>query len=263
MAIARDDGFRRPTILSAAFCKAANRPGRFGDGRGGYGLSLRVKPTANGRWSKTWAQRLRIAGQPFNLGLGRFPLVSLSEARAAALANARAVQQGRDPRARAEPTVMEAAEEVIRLYAPTWTHRRTAQNWRASLRDYAFPTLGRLPVSEVTTAHVLACLRPIWSAKAKTAHAVRQRIGAIMQWAILEGYRADNPAGDAIAAAFPRSNGAKRHMKALPHADVGAALAKIRAADAWACIRLALEFVVMMVYRTRFLGHTFALRGMA
>ena len=250
MAMTRDDGFKHPRILSAAFVKTVTRPGRYGDGRGGYGLSLRVKPMANGRLSKAWAQRLRIAGQPFNVGFGKYPLVTLSEARQKALENARAVQQGRDPRARAVPTFAQAVDRVISVYTPTWTHPRTAQNWRATLRDYAIPTLGHLPVSEVQTANVLAVLVPIWNDKRSTALTVRQRISAVMKWSIAQGHREDDPAGDAISAALPKTNGAKKHMKALPHADVGAALAKIRAADAWACIRLALEFVVLTAARS-------------
>ena len=38
----------RPKRLSAAFVRTVKRPGRYGDGRGGYGLSLLVKPTASG-----------------------------------------------------------------------------------------------------------------------------------------------------------------------------------------------------------------------
>ena len=54
----------RPQKLSASFVERAT-PGtktrvRFGDVRGGHGLSLLVRRTANGRLSKTWAQRLRV-----------------------------------------------------------------------------------------------------------------------------------------------------------------------------------------------------------
>ena len=246
----RRDGIRRPRMLSAAFCRTVNRPGRYGDGRGGLGLSLLVKTTLNGRWSKTWSQRLRIAGKPFNVGLGRYPLVMLSEARQKALENARAVQQGRDPRARRMPTFGEAAERVITLYEPTWTGARSAQNWRSSLRDYALPTLGRLPVSNVTTQHVLAVLAPIWNEKRTTARLVKQRVSAIMKWAIAEGLRGDDPAGDAIASALPKSNGVRHHMRALPHGQVAAALAKIRASMAWVSAKLALEFVVLTAARS-------------
>ena len=41
----------RPKTLSAAYVKTVREPGRYGDGRGGYGLSLLVKPTSTGRLS--------------------------------------------------------------------------------------------------------------------------------------------------------------------------------------------------------------------
>ena len=89
---------RRPKTLSASFVKAIKIPGRYGDGRGGHGLSLLVKPMTNGRWSKSWSQRLRIDGRWTSAGLGAWPLVSLQEARELAVENKRAVRQGRDPR---------------------------------------------------------------------------------------------------------------------------------------------------------------------
>ena len=36
-------------------------------------------------------------------------------------------------------------------------------------------------------------LLPIWSTKRETARRVRQRIGAVMKWAVAQGYREDNP----------------------------------------------------------------------
>jgi len=75
-------------------------------------------------------------------------------------------------------------------------------------------------VDRITTADVMACLVPIWHTRPETARRVRQRIGAVMRWAIAQGYRTDNPAGDAIAAALPSNMGRRRHHRALPHAHV-------------------------------------------
>ena len=244
---------KRPRQLSAAFVRTITRPGRYGDGRGGHGLSLLVKPTVTGRISKTWAQRLKINGRPFNMGLGAYPIVTLAEARAKALKNRRSVVQGHDPRGGGVPTFEQATETVIALYAKTWKGKgRTSseRSWRQTLRDYAFPRLGRKRVNEINTADVLACLVPIWNDKRVTASRVRHRIGAVMKWAVAKGYREDNPAGDAIAAALPRNNGRKKHYKALPHAQVAVALEKIRSSDAWEGLRLCLDFVVLTATRS-------------
>lgn len=61
---------KRPKTLSAAFVRTVSQPGRYGDGRGGYGLSLLVRETANGRLSKTWSQRVRFNDKTTNIGLG-------------------------------------------------------------------------------------------------------------------------------------------------------------------------------------------------
>lgn len=118
MTAGRRSAGTRPTTLSAAFVKTVARAGRYGDGRGGHGLSLLVKPMASGRLSKTWSQRVRIAGRPANIGLGRYPVVSLADARAAALRNARAVAQGQDVRGGRVPTFA-AARRVIELHGAT------------------------------------------------------------------------------------------------------------------------------------------------
>ena len=87
-----------------------------------------------------------------------------------------------------------------------------------------------MPVSEVTTADVLAILTPIWHEKSQTARRVRQRIGAVMKWAVAMGYLPDNPASDALGQALGRQQAVVQHMRALPHGAVADALAIRRSA---------------------------------
>ena len=242
-------------MLSATFVRTITRPGRYGDGRGGFGLSLLVKPADSGRLSKTWSQRLRIDGKLTNIGLGPYPLVTLKEARETALDNRRAVEKGSDPRrqraSNGVPTFAEAAEAVIKIHAETWKEGgRSEEIWRASLHEYA-GELGPKPVDRITTSDVLGVLTPIWSSKRQTAKRVRQRIGQIMKWAVAEGHRNDNPAGDAIAAALPKHDAVQVHHQALPHAEVGAALRTIRESGAAPATTLALEFLVLTAARSK------------
>ena len=105
-------------------------------------------------------------------------------------------------------------------------------------------------VDAVTTADVMAVLLPIWSTKRETARRLRHRIGAVMKWAVAQGYRVDNPAGDAISAALPKTGARIEHRKALPHAEVGAALERIRASGAYQGLVLAFEFLVLTAARS-------------
>ena len=71
-----------------------------------------------------------------------------------------------------------------------------------------------------------------------------------MKWAMAQGYRTDNPAGDALLAALPRRPTPVRHRRALSHGDVGEALAKVRGAKTWEGNRLAFEFLVLTATRS-------------
>ena len=244
---------KRPRRLSATFVNTVNVPGRYGDGRGGHGLSLLVKPATHGGFSKSWAQRIRLDGKGANVGLGAYPVVTLARARQKALANARIVSEGRDPRDQAgrAPTFEQAVETVIEIHAENWKDGgKSAAQWRASLRDYAVPKIGRKRVDRMTTADVMEVLLPMWSTKRETARRVRQRIGAVMKWAVAQGYREDNPAGDAISAALPKNSVRRQHQKALPHAQVGEALARVRASRAHRTTALAFEFLVLTACRS-------------
>ena len=243
---------KRPKKLSASFVKTVNRPGRYGDGRGGFGLSLLVKPTSTGRLSKTWSQRLRVNGSLVNMGLGAFPVVTLAEARQVALENRRTVAEGRDPRSGGIPTFAEAAETVCRIHSASWRSKKYAIQWRQTLKNHAFPRIGEKPVSKITTADVMGVLLAddFWNRKRTTARVVRQRIGSVMKWAVAQGHREDNPAGDAISAALPRNSVRVRHHRALPHQKVAAALDRIRASGANPCTKLCVEFLVLTACRS-------------
>ena len=111
----------RPLMLSATFVRNVNIPGRYGDGRGGLGLGLLVRPATRGGLNKSWTQSVRIDGRPTSLGLGRYPVVTLGMARERALENAREIALGHDPRrsARPVPTFAEALETSSASTPPT------------------------------------------------------------------------------------------------------------------------------------------------
>ena len=247
---------KRPRRLSAAFVRTVNEPGRYGDGHGGHGLSLLVKPRTGGGLAKSWSQRLWIRGRRVNIGLGGFPVVTLAAARSASLENARTVSDGRDPRAeRASsivPTFIEASEAVVAIKSGSWRDGgKSAKQWRASLRDYAAPHIGSVSVSDITTADLMKVLTPIWNDKAETARRLRQRISAVMDWAIAEGHREDNPAGDALRAVLPRNSGSKRRQRALHHSNVRDAIELVKGSDAaWPLTKLSFEFMVLTAARS-------------
>jgi len=212
-----------------------------------------VKRTVRGHLTKSWAQRVQVDGRARNLGLGTWPHVSLAEARQKCALNI--VARGRSElvtgRTRAVPTFEQAAEVVMAIHATGWKHgSNTAADWRLTLRNHALPAIGTRPVNRISTADVMAILAPIWNEKRVTARKVRQRIGAVMRWAVAQGYREDNPAGDAIGAALPKQVVRTRHFAALPYGKVAGAIVTVRGSGAPVSTVLAFEFLVLTASRS-------------
>ena len=166
-------------------------------------------PPASSRGSSTSSSN----GKQTNIGLGKYPAVSLSAARAKALDNIRLVRRGGDPRRRgkAAPTVIEIVEKIIARDAPTWRNpERTARDWRDAFRLYA-ADLSLRPVDEVTSAECTAVLGAIWNHHRSTASKLRQRLAAAFKLVVAEGYRSDNPvdAGVRNAATAARRRAAR------------------------------------------------------
>ena len=203
--------------------------------------------------SKAWIQRLAIRGRRRNLGLGGYPVVTLKQAREVAYENRRIAAAGGDPqRSRDVPTFEATARALIDSHAQTWSPGgKSRRQWESSLAAYVYPRIGAKRVDEVTGADVMAVLQPIWTAKPETASRVRQRISAVMKWAIANQQRTDDPAGPAILQALPRrSRDARRHHPALPYTEVGDAVRRVQATNAWPGTKLAFEFLVLTAARS-------------
>lgn len=235
--------------LTVQFVRSVTKPGRYYDGRGD-GLMLRVAPGG----SKQWVWRGTVEGRRRDYGLGSIRFTSLAEARKTAHQYMKMARQGLDPKGnqnRGVPTFAEAAEVVIGLYGAKWKPgSKSAEQWRQSLSDYAYPVIGSKAVDKIETADVMRVLTPIWVIKPTTAKRIRQRVSAVMAWAVAEGHRGDDPAGPAIVKALPKTNGPRKNLAAVPHREVGQALRKVRETGGWTPARLAVEFAVLTAARS-------------
>ena len=233
--------------LTADFVGEVGKAGRYCDG---HGLYLDVQPSG----SRSWVQRITILGRRREMGLGGYPLVSLDEARDRAFANRKLARAGGDPvserpRLASAPTFAVAAEEVWAQIRSGWRSSKYASDWMSGLTRLVFPQLGGLAVSKVTRAHVLGVLRPLWHEQPTTARRLLQRISAVMEWAVAMDYRGDDPC-DRIDRVLGRQRERVRHMRALPHREVAAAVEKVRRAGLRPAVKLAFEFLVLTAARS-------------
>ena len=207
--------------LSPRFVSTVDKAGKYWDG---HGLLLVVQPSG----SRSWIQRLTIRGRRRELGLGSLSAVSLKRAREQALANLQEARQGRDPleekrRSKGIPKFSALAAQVVEQKKAGWRNPRQAKQWQASLEQYVFPHIGERLVSEVTRGDIVKILTPIWNKKEETARRVFLRIGAVLEWARTMEFRPDNPCGG-LKKTLPNQNDVVKHMPALPHEEVSAAI---------------------------------------
>ena len=240
--------------LTAAQIRKLNEPGRYGDGAGLYLV------VSGG--SKYWIQRVRLPDGRTDKGLGSLLDVGLVEARKKAAANRDALQQGRNPWSEQEkertarlervqiiPNFRDAAYKVHENNSVRWRNKKHVASWIQTLERYPIKVFGDMPVDQVTQAHVLTVLEPIWTSKPETARRVRQRMRSVFKWAVSWGYIPFNPAGEVIDGALVPMPKVQEHLTALPYQEVPAAVRKIRDSEAWTATKLAFEFMILTAAR--------------
>jgi len=208
--------------------------GRHGDGNGLY---LVVDPSG----ARRWIVRVVVKGQKnkngaplrTDFGLGGSDIVTLNQARERALEYRRMAKQGLNPRFNATreiPTFEEVAQQVHIDRMPTWKNAKHGQQWINTLRDYAFPKIGRMPIDSIGQPEVMMCLAPIWTEKHETAKRLAQRIKTVLDVARSKGFRSGENPVTAIkdAQALPKVNARPKHHKAMGWQDVPAFYADLK-----------------------------------
>ena len=228
--------------------------GRHGDGNGLY---LVVDPSG----ARRWIVRVVVKGQknkkgaPLrpDFGLGGADIVTINQARERALEYRRMAKQGLNPRfsARQEvPTFEEVAQQVHIDRMPTWKNAKHGQQWINTLRDYAFPKIGRMPIDSINQPEVMMCLAPIWTEKHETAKRLAQRIKVVLDVARSKGFRTgENPVTLVKEAqVLPKVKVKVKHHKAMAWQDVPAFYADLMSRNAMAAN--ALRFTCLTGSRT-------------
>ncbi len=228
----------------------------------GGGLYFRVSEFG----TKSWSFRFERLSKAREMGLGAYPDVSLKESRERAAEARKQLRDGIDPiakrRADKEAAWLTSAkhisfDEAARRYIETqragWKNAKHGAQWSSTIRDYASPVFGNLPVASVDTGLVVNCLSPIWVAKNETASRLRGRIESILDWATVTGYRHGlNPARwkghlDKLLAK-PSQVAKVEHHAALPFAQIGSFMVELREQAGMGA--RALEFVILTAARS-------------
>ena len=207
---------------------------------------------------KTWVFRFKIPqkatwanadekGKAVEIGLGPYPARGLKDARREAELLRSDLANNRDPRERYKVkdeqvlTFKAIAESYIKEAEKKFRNEKHKAQWRNTLRDYVYPTLGSKAVADITRRDIEKALRPLWDAgKIETFSRVRMRIETVLN----AGYHEldidrRNPArwagnlkisfGDVSPRAMAEELGKLKPHAAAKWQDVPAIMAKLRA----------------------------------
>jgi integrase len=233
--------------LSTTGVGAATRPGLLGDGDG---LFLVVGKSG----SKSWIVRVQKHGRRRDIGIGSASKVPLSKARDRARQIREWVEDGLDPvfekrKAAGIPTFKEASKKVVDLHRKTWRNEKHEAQWLRTLEMFAWPTLGDIRVSEITGPMVRNVLAEIWLTKPETARRVRQRIGAVLDWAYASGYRETEAPMRSVSKGLPRQpKKGSSHFAAMPYSELAAFMRRLSERESLS--RLALQFAILTAARS-------------
>lgn len=222
----------------------------------GNSLYLSVQPSGN----RLWQMRYRHFGRENILSLGKYPEVTLKQARFKRDDAKRLLSEGIDPAADKKRKVVQAkiahantfdavAAEFIELKEKEGLSPATLikQRWfRSQLEN----SIGRRPISDIEPFEVLAALKAIEKrGNYETSKRTRAFADRVFRYAIITSRAKTNPAvglGDALI-----SGKVKHHAALVEPKAVGMLLRAIDAYDGSALTRLA----------TLFLAHVFARPG--
>lgn len=223
----------------------------------GGGLYIHLSPAGG----KLWRLFYRFGGKQKTLALGKYPDVSLVEARKRRDEARELLGQGIDPgerkkEAKAATVAVEVAKamtyEVIARewfakYSPSWTESNRTRILARQENDI-FPLLGALPIGEITAPKVLAAARRIEERGAvDTAHRAMQDCSRIFRYAVATGRGERDPVADLKGALSPVRSTSYASIKE-PKA-IGALLRDIDAYSGNLIVRAALQLAPYVFVR--------------
>ena len=220
----------------------------------GGGLYIQIEPTGG----KLWRYDYRFAGKRKTLAIGRYPDISLQEARDRHQEARKQLAQGVDPSAakQAHKTAgkeraANSFEVIAREWHEVWKIGKNASHVlvaASQLRKHVFPYIGNRPVSELSVPEVLAVLRRLEEYSIDAAHRVRTNISLVMRYAVSTGRAERDPCNDLRGALKPRPK--KKNFAALVEpAQVAELLRSIDLYRGGAIVRAALRLAPLLFVR--------------
>lgn len=194
--------------------------GKYSDGQGLW-LFKRTK------FFGKWVVRIVVDGRRREMGLGRWPDVSIAEARERASEARRMVRDELDPieerskrkRRTKRLTIAEAIDGCFTARRAELKGDGIAGRWMSPLSTHVLPKYGRLFVEDVDQHLIKEILDPIWHQKAETASKTLNRMSLTLQYAAALGLDVDLQATMKARALLGKQRHSVTHIPSLPYPE--------------------------------------------
>lgn len=224
-------------------------PGKHPDGQGLW-LVKRSKEAGK------WILRLSINGKRREMGLGRWPDVSIAEARERAAEARRTLRDGLDPiaereKVRQQPhrlTVKEAIGGCFEARKAELKGDGEAGRWMSPLKTHIIPKIGKMPVEELDQHTLKRVLDPIWHEKTEAAAKALQRMNLTLKHAAALGLGVDLQATMKARALLGKQRHSVTHIPSMPYQDAPEFYQWLTKQNGTA--GLALRFLILTLART-------------
>lgn len=229
---------------------SAAPPGKHSDGAG---LWL-YKRTDGGA---QWVLRYTIYSKRHEMGLGRFPDVSLKDARTEAEKWRAVVRGGKDAIKERERqrAIAQRNQNILADVARDAFESRKAElkgdgkagRWFSPLELHVLPKLGKMPVSEIDQRDIRDTLAPIWHTKADTARKAMNRLSICLRHAAALGLDVDLQATEKAKALLGKQRHKAQAIPAMPWKEVPTFYQSL---DGGSITELALRLLILTAVRS-------------
>jgi len=245
------------TDLTIRNLKPAAKPYKVSDG-GGLSIEVAPKSIRNDKGSKLWRWRYQLNGKEQMLSLGKYPFVSLEQARIKRDQARKLLLEGKSP------SKERKAEKIRRQVASENTFEAITRKWMAvkgeqlnkkyhkqslvRLEKHVFPMIGDLPISEITIPDVVRVVEAIAErGTVVTAKWVKQAISQVFRHAAQRGLCQFNPAAD-MRDLLPKAE--EKHHACIPPSELPELLKAIEACEGDDVTKAAIKLMALTFVRT-------------
>ena len=194
---------------------------KIGKHHDGDGLYLVV----DGKGNRSWLLRGTLNRKRRAWGLGAVKHIGLADVREKAAEYRKHIRDGINPAdalkkaAETTPTFADVAELAHKAKRDGWKNPKHVEQWINTLRTYAYPIIVKIPIDQIDTPDMLKVLQPIWLKNEETSRRVRQRLGAVMDFAVVNKWRTHRVHMDLLDDALPKQRKRDNQHAAMSYAD--------------------------------------------